>query len=418
MKAILFLGTPLFGAQYLRNVAEALGLRPIFLLKIDEYSSMPKHAIEACEHYEADVNSLEDILRAIRENNFMADVVAITSLLDETFANACAITEQFKIAGPDATLIQLTNKAIVQKIIPEFCPPSLAFNLSDISEEQFHHFLSTNTMFQELVLKPGISSGAVGISLINRSTTLNQIKQLICDSQVENAAQQNWLLQPRITGHLYSLEGYVKDSHVFFLGFSKRVRKELTEVVNEFPVDEDLPSDLKQTCQEAIRTLVNRSGYMNGYFHSEFVINIDLNTTYLIDGNMGRIAGGAIVQQLALVYGKKPDDMFKHVIDLSVFKGAHTNNFHYARVNSERTLLIYYCLPTPGIVSSVTTPENMTSIHVQVAGNGKEMPGVGGSDSAWVGFVAGFKEKVLEEIQQFVINTNKGPVQPYYALAE
>jgi len=418
MKAILFLGTSLFGAKYLPNAAKALGLRPIFLLKINDYSGMPREAIAACEHYEADVNSLKDIHRAIQENNFMDDVVAITSLLDETLQNACAIAKQFKIAGPDSALVQLTDKALVSKIIAEFCPPKLEINLSDFTKEHLKYFLDTQATYQQFILKPGISSGAVGITIINKPTSVDQIKQIICDTHIENAEQQNWLLQPRITGSLYSLEGYVKSGQVHYLGFSKRARKELTEVVNEFPADDDLPDHLQQQCRAAIQTLVDRAGYKNGYFHCEFIINVNAGISYLIDGNMGRIAGGAIVQQLALVYKKNPIDIYQHVIDLSVFNGQNTDEFSYSLRSKEKTLLIYYCLAEAATILNITAPKEMTCTHVQVAGNGKEMPGVGISDSAWVGFVAGFKEKVLEEVQKIIINTNKGSASPYYTLVE
>ena len=89
-------------------------------MKTEEYSGNPRRAIEECEHYEADVNSLEDITRAINEHDFMTDVIAITSLLDETLANACVIAKQYNIIGPDSVLADLTNKAKIQKIIPEF----------------------------------------------------------------------------------------------------------------------------------------------------------------------------------------------------------------------------------------------------------------------------------------------------------
>ena len=83
MKAILILDTPWVGAKYIPDAVRALGFRPIFLLDIEEYSGEPRKAIEACEYYKANANSIDDIRRAIAEHGFMSDVVAVTSLLDE-----------------------------------------------------------------------------------------------------------------------------------------------------------------------------------------------------------------------------------------------------------------------------------------------------------------------------------------------
>lgn len=416
MKAILFLGTSLVGAQYISAAVLALGYRPIFLLNIDEYSGDPKRAIERCEYYKADVNSLDDILRAIQEHEFMNDVDAVTSLLDETLQNACAVAKKFGILGPDLALNQLTDKTVVREMIPKFSPPSFIFKLSDFLEEDLRKFFNKYNIFNEFILKPGISSGAVGVSMLGSTTTGDQIKNLICESVIEDAQHQNWIIQPRIVGRLHSLEGFVRNGQVFFLGFSRRVRKELTESINEFPVDKELPRHLQQQCQEAVKALVQHSGYKNGYFHCEFIINSE--TVYFIDGNMGRVAGAAIVQQFALVYGKSPVDIYKHVFDLGIFNEVHTQDFQYNRVSEEPTVSIHYCIPEAAVVLDITAPMHITSFHTQIAGNGRKISAVGASDSAWVGFLAGFKETVLREIQQIVINTDKGSVAPFFTFLE
>jgi hypothetical protein len=417
MKAILFLGTSLVGAQYISDAVLELGYRPIFLLNIEDYSGDPRRAIESCEYYKADVNSLDDILRAINEHPFMDEVVAVTSLLDETLHNACSVANQFKIAGPDAALAQLIDKAAVRKIIPEFSPPSITISLQNISEESIRDFFSKHKTFNEFLLKPGISSGAVGITLLNKFSTSEQIKNIIRESKIENAEQQNWIIQPRLKGRLHSLEGYVSNGQIFFLGFSRRVRKELTETASEYPVDNDIEEHLQKNCQKTVETLIQRSGYMNGYFHCEFIINSD--AAYFIDGNMGRVAGAAIVQQIALVYGKNPIEIYKHVFDLGLFNGVHTQDFTYKKITMKRTLSINYCIPETAIVLGVKAPENLVSFHTQiVAGDGKQISGAGVSDSSWVGFLAGFKENVIAEINELVIQTTKGSVAPFYMLTE
>lgn len=416
MKGILFLGTSLLGAQYISDVTQAMGYRPIFLLNIDEYSGDPKRVLERYEHYKADVNSLNDILRAIYEHHLADQIVAVTSLLDETLQNACAVAKQFNIVGPDIALNQLTDKAAVRALIPEFSPPSLVIKWANFSETEINQFFAENNHCDEFLLKPGISSGAVGISLLTRTTTAHEIKIIISESKLDGAKQQSWLIQPRITGRLYSLEGFVKSGQVTFLGFSSRTRKELTESTIEFPVDQALPLHLKQKCQEAVSALVQRSSYSNGYFHCEFIINSE--SAYFIDGNMGRVGGAAIVQQLALVYGKHPVDIYYHVFDLGLFKGMNTQDFTYQKVNDESTLSINYCLSQPATVLNVVAPADLVSFHTKIVDNGREMPAIGASDSAWVGFLAGHKQTVLAEIKQLVVQTKEGSLLPFYMLAE
>lgn len=418
MRALLFIGTSLVGAQYIEEAIKPLGLIPIFLVKIEEYSGAPRRALEACKHYyEADVNSLDDILRAIREHDLMRDVVAITSLLDETLQHACIIAEKFGIAGPDPKLIELSDKTKVQQIIPEFCPPGLTFKFSELSDSQLNLFITSNTIFDEFILKPGISSGAVGTSILNRTMTVEQIKNEIQVSAVSGAiTHQSWVVQPRLIGRLHSLEGFVSHGQVFPLGFSRRIRQALTESATEFPVDNELSQSIQQRCQDAVKALVQRSGYKNGYFHCEFIITSD--NAYFIDGNIGRIAGAAIIQQIGLVYGSNPADIYRHVFDLGLFKGVNTPKFSYKRVRDEATLSINYCLKNSAVVENVIPPENTSCFHMQIADNGKEIPAVGKSDSAWVGFLAGFRENALADIQRLVINTNQGTAQPFYVLTE
>ena len=415
MEAILFLGTSLVSAQYLPEAAKLLGYKPIFLLNIEDYSGDPRRYLEHCEYYKADVNSLDDIIRAIEENHLMKDVVAITSFLDETLGDACNIAEKYGIIGPDPALTQLTDKSKVRDFIPEFSPPCLNFKMSDISEEILRNFINKCDHLENFLLKPGISSGAVGIRILNKDTSVDQIIKYIQESGITNADHHNWMIQPRIKGELYSLEGFVKDGRFTFLGFADRVRKEFTEVASEFPVDQELSPELQKKCQEALKALVARSGYKNGFFHCEFIINSD---AYLKDPNMGRFSGGGAIQHTAQFYKMEVIDLVKHVVDLSIFKGVHTANYQYNRTREDKTITINYCLEKPATILSIELPHNLTSFHTQIAGDGRVMPGVGTSDSAWVGFLAGFKDTVLKEIQQIVIHTNHGPVSPFYLLDE
>ena len=415
MKAILFLGTSLAGAKHTCEAVKALGCYPIFLLNIDDYAGEPRQAIEKCEYYKADVNSAADIRRAIIENKLQDKLAAVTSLLDETLHHACAIAEEFNIIGPDPALRGLANKAVVQSLIPEFSPPSLVFSPSELTERDLNIFLKAHKECKSFFLKPSISSGAVGVSSLNSNINADKVKQLISQSHIE---PQQWIIQPQLTGHLYSLEGFVRAGSPSFLGFSLRTRKGLTEISNEFPVDDNLSLQLQSKCKEAISALIDRSGYMNGYFHCEFIIDTSTNQAYLTDSNMGRIAGAAIAPQIALSYKMQLTDVYKHVFDLGLFNAAHTNADGYQSHSKIQTTSIFYCLSKPAKVLSINLPDNMSSFHLQLADGGIAKTSAGGNDSDWVGFIAGYKEKVLTEIDHIEICTDQGMMKPFYLLDE
>lgn len=371
-----------------------------------------------CEHYETDVSSIEDIRRSIIENKLTDKLAAVTSLLDETLHHACEIAKELHIIGPDPALTALTDKSIVQSMIPEFSPHSLTFSTRTCVDSNIHAFFATHPEFENFLLKPSISSGGVGISIIDRTITVNEIKKLIRSSTLHDHEAQTWTIQPRLTGRLYSLEGFVHAGQPTFLGFSRRVRRELTEISTEFPVDNDLPYELQQKCKEAMQALVDRSQYSNGYFHCEFIIDAAQNSAYFIDGNMGRVAGAGIVPQIALNYHKNPLEIYTHVFDLGLFKGIHTEDFSYGMRDEERTLSINYCLAEPGVVLSISLPTGINSIHFQLADEGVYKPGVGKSDNAWIGFMIGFKSTVTMDITRIMIETDKGFTSPFYTFVE
>ena len=417
-QAIIFLGTSLTGALYIREACNKLGFNAVFLLHLNDYSGDPKRAIEASEYYEANVNSVESIIQAIDQNQLMHkyEIVGITSFLDETFQTVLEISNHYGIVGPDPVLAQLTDKTFVRNLIPEFSPQSMIFDSLTTSESQLIEFFSKSGT-EEYILKPGVSSGAVGMTVLTKKTSVNDIQKIINNASLENFGQQHWMLQPRILGRLCSLEGYVKNCEVHFLGFSRRIRKDLTEIGSEYRVTSEIPIVLQRHCEEAVKTLVKRSNYSHGYFHCEFIVN-DANA-FLIDSNMGRFSGGASAQQLARFYNIEAVDIIKHIIDISLFSGKNTEEFYYVEsVLQQQTLQINYCVEKSSVILGVELPDDMTSFHMQLVDEGKSMLGVGVSDCSWVGFISGFRGEVLNDISRITIKTNQGSVSPYYLLEE
>lgn len=420
MKAILFLGSSLIGAQYMRESMALLDAKPIFLIDINDYSADPRAAIEAEEYYDANINSTADVIRTIDDNMLLKkyDVIGITSFLDEVFQVVLEVAKKLNIQGPDQSLKILTDKSKVQEIIPEFSPACYRFTASTLSTEELEKFISKFKEEKEFVLKPGISAGAVGICVVNNNVSKLEILKRIEVENLDPEVEQSWLLQQRVAGRLYSLEGYVKKGEVSFIGFASRVRKQLTELVNEYPADQDISIVIQEQCKLAVSTLVARSNYRFGYFHCEFIIGEE--NCYLIDANMGRLHGGAFVQYLALYHKLEPEKILQHVVDLGLFKGKHTENFNYTThdAGKERTIAINYCVKEEGVIDDIITPNDFKSFHTRLISNGKSVLAVGKSDCSWVGFIAGFKEQVLADIERIVVKINGKSVVPFYTFEE
>ncbi len=110
------------------------------------------------------------------------------------------------------------------------------------------------------------------------------------------------------------------------------------------------------------------------------------------------------------------------MIDLGVLKNSHKSEFAYFRSSlvgeEERTFGLAYCIEKSAQVFDVKLPEEMKSVHTQIADFGKVVPAAGSSDSAWTGFLSGWKKDVLTDIQKIFIETNIGLVKPFYILDE
>jgi len=418
MKSVLLLGSSSVGAKYTKKALENLGYLPIFLLKIDEYQGTPRQAIEACEHYEVDVSAIEDIESAINQYQLAEKSIAITSLLDELLPNVCAIAKKYRLIGPDFALSRLAYKDYVVKLIPEFSPPSFFLASQSIDEKKLQAFLNLESKTNKFLLKPDLSAGGVGTTVFSEKPSVEMIKHHITNTPFKKAVK-TWLLQANTPGDLLSLEGFVSAGKAVFLGFSKRSRFLLTESTNLFPTDSELSNTVKNQCQLAVNSLISRASFQYGYFHCEFILSNVREDVYLIDGNLGRIAGGPGLEQIALSYGQEPSDVLAHVFDLGLFKASKAKaSYWHQKPSKNQTLGILYALEEPSYISSVTEPQNLTAFHTILIDKNTFVPAVGESDSAWIGLLAGFKEKIKKEINQLSIQTDNGPKPPFYSLTD
>lgn len=413
MKAILLLGTSSSGAIFAEEALALLDLRPIYLLDEAAYSGEPLSAIKECEHYSTNVFDIRDIQRVIEKNELDKKAIAITTLLDELLPNALEIAEMYNLKGPDASLKKLSKKSFLYKLIPEYSPPSLIFCPESISLNEINNFLEKTNTHPGYLLKPEISSGGVGIHAFNTTPSASEILNLIIkQSDTTPLKQQSWILQPTLAGELISLEGYVQNGDCHFMGYSKRTRFKLTETTNSYPCDKFIPQTTRLKCEEALRTLVERSAYHSGYFHCEFILKE--KKVYLIDANMGRVGGGPLIIQLGLAYNTNPAMILAHVFDLGVFTGTRLKNPPSLAGSPKETLGICYCIKNDAKILGLRLPSLNGLFHIQLANKGNPAVAAGKSDSAWVGFLAGETESTLKAINEIIISTSDGEQKPFY----
>jgi hypothetical protein len=291
----------------------------------------------------------------------------------------------------------------VVKLIPEFCPETFIFKRNDINSGALEKFIRKNNR-QKLLLKPGITSGGVGMEQIDYPSDVSTIKSFIDKAPHACQYQSSWMVQKCYEGELYSLEGFVLHDQITYLGFSHRIRQGYVEYSNEYPAQKQLTEPVKNSCFNAVSTLINRSNYRNGYFHCEFIIAN--GASYLIDANMGRIAGSAIIEQLAVAYEKLPEEILQHVFDVGLFGGKYSAGFSYVMLQDTMTMAVKYKALHDMDVVEVSFPQDLPIYHTRVFPN----------NDGWIGYLSGKKSDVDYALHKLTIHAKDNISDPYFVL--
>lgn len=414
MRKIIIIGVNAAGAKYLPRALRDFGYEPVFILDPDKFTGEAKAALRGCTCFPADIGNWPEVLRMFAERpEITRGVDAISSLYDEKFPLTEHIARTYGLRHPEPAFARLAAKAEVVALIPEYCPPTQVFAAADWAAADP---AAVAVRSGAVVLKPSVQSGASGLTTLASHDKPETVRDAIAASGLWDAREQTWLLQARIAGRLISLEGYVRDATVCFIGFSIRGRIASTEVSNRFPADDRLPEQVRARCTEAVTALVERSGLRNGYFHCEFIATED--GAYLIDGNVGRIVGGAVIEQIALSHGLTPHRILGHVIALGLGAECGGSGPAYLAPGLARpTMSFFYGLSGGGMVKSITLPPDTACVHTQVTPDGEEVLPVGVNDKAWVGMLTGFLEEAVRDIGRITIETSEGPRRPAYVVA-
>ncbi|MGE4756203.1 acetyl-CoA carboxylase biotin carboxylase subunit family protein [Yersinia enterocolitica] len=401
MKNIIFIDASHVSAKASYDACLNLGFNPIFIVNPDSYKGDTLNGIPTdCLKY-ADTSDYNNILMII-ENEEINDVVAVFSLTDRAMRNAILVGSHLKTATLDKTLLFLLQKETVGNIIPDHSPKTISFTVGNIKKERLYEMVKYNGV---IVIKPSETSASIGSFFINSDDDVDKLSTYINDNFSEKLAKGTWLAQQCIEGEFFSVEGYVCNGHVVFLGITYRKRIENTLTAAYFPGEKHLSESIISNAQCAVRSLVVRSGYENGYFHSEFISNSD--KPYLIDANFGRIAGGSISQLIADSYSIPLEKLMRHVISLSLFSVSE-NEFIFPVKQREPCLGITYGVSENCTFEEVVIPNSLQSRHITLSRKGDKLYKTGIDGAGWVGILAGKERDVLLEIEEIKIKNDSG----------
>ena len=406
MKKIIIV-EPGSGALHVISAVKMLGYEPIILCSINEYSGIAKEYLIENGFYEVDASQVDNIVTCIIENKII-DILGIISTADRFIYQATQAALILNIKGMDPSLLKLNNKAEVFHLIKNDSPPSLIFNKTNIPYEELNHLLKK---WKAIVIKPVMSAGAKGLFEINNKQDITNIGYYLKNEKQIKVLDQDWIAQPVLEGTLYSLEGYVAEGIIHFIGISKRTRIKYTETQNEFPVDMKTDPNIVRSLKSVLRKLVKRSGYHNGYFHSEIIYAGE--RAYLIDANFGRIGGGSIATQVALSNQKTVAEIYSHVISITFFGNDAANQKFYPK-EKLNTFAIMYGVDKAEIFREIAVATELKSLHTQFADAGKKLQPVGLNNRSWIGQLVGAPETVKIEIDAICIVTEQSRLKPVY----
>ena len=408
MKKIVLIESSDIGAKYSAEAIIQLGYEPLFLCDLNNYQADPMYQILKYPHINCDTSSTKNILKTIFSHQ-ITGISAVITLADSRLKIAVEVAQLLGVRGIDPTVAKLKDKFWVADLVQDCSPVSVTFCPQNIPTPELHDlFKESGAVF----FKPLSGAGALGAFRMDDPSQLTRLEEKIVALDIPSyMGNGDWIAQPFYDGKLISVEGFVHLGQIQVLGFSDRKKIGSTESAARFPIDVTLPEATRNSAVDAIRNLVRRSGFQSGYFHVEFLISETF--VVMIDANMGRVGGGAIAEQLAIAYGIEPVQVFRHLIQLTLFPEALSNQGIYAH-RKEDTYAIFYGLDKDQWIEEVVVPNNIPCFHTQILGRGSRVSAMGTNDWAWVGIVSGRLNDTLESIQKIKIHTREGECRPCF----
>ncbi len=408
---LISVGISPVGAKYFSKAVRSAGFEPVVINKPDGYVGRSLRGLLDCAYLPADIDDPGSVSTALRSQaHLLNESTIVTSPFDEVFPVIAAATIDLNVRTPDPVFAQLSDKAFVSSLIPEFSPETVVLDPAKLPAQVPH------ISAPELILKPSLCTGGLGVKKFHPGTvTQASLSAAISTSAVPNAMSQRWLLQQAVDGDMISLEAYFKNGDLRVVGYSRRTRVGATAVTTTFPVDRTLPASIRTRSEEAVSVLASRAGFVNGYFHAEFLTTG--SDIYLIDGNMGRLSGAVVAEQMALAHRVQAEDILAHSLLLPF--DPHFEAPSYSEGAPLATTVGYlYGLQYGGVIRSIyIPPESPGCHHTRYIPDGQYVPAIWTSGYARIGMISGFREDCDAFINRIVIRTDDGDQSAYCPLA-
>ncbi len=406
---LLILETSDIGARYTGLAARKLGYEPVFLADLPTYQADPLDQLSEFRCISTSTTH-SAVLETIVRDQIDAPIVGVLTFLDSRLRVAAELAARLAVAGPDPTVIRLKGKDAVSALIPEFSPHTFPIT-PETTLESLVQFLETNES-QDWILKPSDAAGAIGLQRLNRNeANLGNIQNRIAASSVaEHLRPEQWVLQEWAKGELFSVEGFVHQGKIEFIGCNGRTKIGNTEASLFFPYEPKLSPGIWEQAQQAVTTLVQRSGFENGYFHTEFIQTSD--RPVLIDANIGRLGGGPLGEILAESHSVPVVDVYAHVIAVTL--GLDALSPYLERARREITG-ICYGIPNEAKIHRVDLGQAHDFSHTRIVGAGELVKPMGENNWSWVGILTGPTETIHSAARSIRIETSGGWVDACYS---
>jgi hypothetical protein len=386
-----------------------MGLRPLFLCDLRNYQADTRKQILRYPHIDVATRSAGELLAQLESLLPREQIAGVMTFLDSRLAVAVELAERLGCSGMDPAVLDTRSKGWVAWALPEHSPRTLAFQRSRLDAAVLERFLSSCP--HGAILKPQNAAGAIGMVRVERSPDLAHALDQVRQTEIPDfLAPDEWIIQELATGELASVEGYVCEGQVRFLGLTGRRKVGATESVMFFPYQSAVSALAFARARQAVEALVARSGFRRGYFHCEFIIDGD--DARLIDANVGRLGGGSLGEQLAVAMGLAPVELYRHAIEVTLFG---RDSFETRDLDAMRsTLGVMYGLERSEILDAVEIHEPLRSFHTQVLDGGGMVPAMGVNNWSWVGILAGRTDDVEADLAKIRIRVGEQTYPPMY----
>ncbi len=387
------------GGHELGLAVTQMGYRPLFLLDPQLYRADVAMGLQSFEYLPADTRDVTALVPLLAAGD--RRIVGVATLVDSRIPVAAQLAAALGVPGPDPACGPLSDKRQVARWCPEVSPRSavaapgprpVADTLADW-QRQFGP--------AAVVVKPRVGCGAVGVRVLADDRQKQEFAAATPDLQ-------DWLIQEHFPGDLFSMEGWVDNAGVHYVGWTSRRKVGNTETEFRFEGFDSLPVALTKQAQVAIDGLVEQASLRRGWFHIEFLVDEARQDLRLIDANVGRTGGAMLPHVLAMALGVTPGEIYQHALEMQLWGESSVS-----LPDTPPLTRIHKCIcfgsPRAATLREVRLPGSPLQhgpLRVtRILGAGDEVSEIGRDDWSWIGFVAGPEDEVDRYTAQIEIHT-------------